>query len=296
MSDPRCPAHRSPPDPDLATTPAPELELRYRSVSGATPPRRIRLEIPGWAGQRVSGEGAAAQPWHCQPFAEGATHGLELVYPYRSECRVENHGGTLRFVGDLAAEVDGVELPHPFGVFAPGFYGMTTALDLMPPPGYALRLGPHPRYFTDETGQVPLALPGHLQRFWPRQFFAVFRAPPEGSVHVFRPGEPYAQLLLVPAGETYRVMPMEPELERERATEDRQVTLLTYFLAKRLWRSDTQHWFDDKYKQLLRIFRRGGRAAVSRHLQSVEDRVAFRPKPPQTDASSEASQSSPSAP
>jgi hypothetical protein len=250
------------------------LPLRYRTEYGAPPPRRIKLQIPGWAGPSTrSGDGAPAQPWHCQPFVEGATYGLELVYPYRSECAVVSEGGAIRFEGGLAAEMEEAKLPHPFGTFAAAHYGMATALDLFPPPGYALRLGPHPRYFTDATGDVPLALPGHLQRFWPRQFFAVFRAPPEGTVHVFRPGEPYAQLLVVPADQTYEVRPMEPERAADRARQDRQVTLFAYFLAKHLWRSDMGNWFDDKYKQLLRLFRRDGLDAVRDHLQAVEDRM-----------------------
>ncbi len=276
MSDP----HSSDtPDSDVRTAPAPELELRYRSGYGAPPPRRIRLEMPGWAGHSTAhGDGAPAQPWHCRPFVEGATYGMELVYPYRSECRVHNEDGAIRFEGGLDAELEQAGAPHPFGVFAAGHYGMATALDLLPPPGYALRLGPHPRYFTELSGDVPLALPGHLQRFWPRQFFAVFRAPPQGSVHVFRPGEPYAQLLLVPAAETYRVEPMEAEAAQDRARQERQVTLFAFLLSKRIWKSDAGYWFDDKYKQLLRLFRRGGQDAVRRRLQEVEDRATPKPR------------------
>lgn len=257
-----------------------ELELRWRTGYDAPPPRRIRLEIPGWAGPSTAhGDGAPAQPWHCRPFVEGATHGVELVYPYRSECLVENDGGTVRFTGGLAAEMEAAGLPHPFGVFAAGHYGMATALDLLPPPGYSLRLEPHPRFFTDLTDRVPLAVCGQLQQFWPRQFFAVFRAPRPGGAHVFRPGEPYAQLLLVRAGQSYRVRPMEPEVAGERALRDKQITTLGFLLSKRIWRSNTGHWFDDKYKQLLRIFRRGGHDAVAARLQSVADRATPKPRP-----------------
>ncbi|HEX5725449.1 MAG TPA: hypothetical protein VFX98_08280, partial [Longimicrobiaceae bacterium] len=102
-------------DPDVRAAPPPPLALRYRTVYGAPPPRRIRLEIPGWAGPSDAyGDGAPAQPWHCQPFVEGATYGLELVYPYRSECRVHNEDGTLRFEGGaLAEEMQSAGLPHP---------------------------------------------------------------------------------------------------------------------------------------------------------------------------------------
>lgn len=267
-----------PADPEEDGAAPRELELRWRTGYDAPPPRRIRLEIPGWAGRASrSADGAEAQPWHCRPFAEGASYGLELVYPYRSECRVVNDGGAVRFDGALGEEMQAAGLPHPFGSFAAGHYGMATALDLLPPPGYALRLGPHPRFFTDTTGDVPLALPGHLQRFWPRQFFAVFRAPPPGAAHVFRAGEPYAQLLLVPVDETIRVVALEPEQAADRARQDRQVALFAWLLAGRLWQSDRGNWFDDKYKRLLRLFRRGGTDAVRERLQAVEDRVSRPP-------------------
>ncbi len=265
---------RQPSDTSEAAEPA-TLTVQYRSTYGAEPPRRIRLEIPGWSGSSTAhGDGAAAMPWHCQPFVEGSTYGLELIYPYRSECIVRNIDGKVSFDGPLTEARQKEELSHPFGVFAHGHYGMATALDLLPPPGYALRLGPHPRYFTDSKGDVPLALPGHLQRFWPNQFFAVFKAPPAGTSHVFRPGEAYAQLLIVPTTQTYRAEPMPADLVASRELEETQVGTLRYMLAKHIWQSDTGNWFDDMYKQLLRIFRQGGRAAVSAHLQDVENRVA----------------------
>ena len=122
-------------------------------------------------------------------------------------------------------------LPHPFGVFPAGHYSTASALDLLPPPGYALRLEPHPRFFTDQSGEVPLAVAGHLQRFWPRQFFAMFKAPTAaGLVHVFRPGEPYGQMLVVPTDLQYRAEPMDEFLAADRAKQDRQ----TYQLGHRL--------------------------------------------------------------
>lgn len=262
-----------------ATAPPSAITLRYRTEFGAPPPRRIHLEIPGWSGDPTRpGDGSPALPWHCRPFVEGSTYGLELVYPYPNECHVHNDGGRLRFEGGVGEAMREAGLPHPFDTFAAGHYGMATALDLLPPDGHALRLGPHPRYFTDRVGDVPLAVPGHLQRFWPRQFFAVFKAPAPGTVHVFRPGEAYAQLLVVPTDQAYVVEPMEPAVAAERARQDRQVNALTYFLSKRLWQSDRGHWFNDRYKQLLRVFRRGGDHAVRQHLDAVEARIS--PKPP----------------
>src|SRR5690349_15686445 len=83
------------------------LTLRYRTVYGAPPPRRIRLDVPGWAGiSTAHGEGAPAQPWHCQPFVDGATYGLELLYPYPGECTVRNEEGGISFHGPLAAMME----------------------------------------------------------------------------------------------------------------------------------------------------------------------------------------------
>ena len=101
----------------------------------------------------------------------------------------------------------------------------------------------------------------------------MFKAPSRGT-HVFPPGEPYAQLLIVPTTQTYRTEPMPPELVAAREREETQVGTHRDLRAKHIWQSDTGNWFDDMYKQLLRIFRQGGRAAVSAHLQDVDNRVA----------------------
>lgn len=105
----------------------PPIEVRYRSGYNAPPPRRIRLEIPGWSGHSTDhGDGAPAMPWHCQPFVDGSTYGLELIYPYKSECRVINESGTVRFEGPLEDEAKAAGMPHPFEVFARSHYGMAT--------------------------------------------------------------------------------------------------------------------------------------------------------------------------
>ena len=256
-----------------------ELEVRYRALPQALPPRRIKLAVPGWAGESSAhGEGSPAQPWHCQPFVDGSTCGLELLYPFRTECRVTRDGDGLRFEGDFGDELSSLQPgtapgASPFAAFAAHHYGLSSLLDVVPPPGYALRLEPHPRFFTDTTGEVPIAVPGHLQRFWPRKFFVVFKAPPPGAVHVFRQGEPYAQLLLVPTQLSYRLQPMEPEQAEERDRQERQIGTLGWLLSKHIWRSSAGLWFDDKYKQLLRVFRASGLAGVRDLLDRTEQRA-----------------------
>jgi len=268
------PRPTGPPPPD-ASEPV-RIELSYRAWNQAQPPRRIKLGIPGWAGEDTpAADGAQPQPWHCRPFVDAASYGIELVYGFETECRVtRGEDGAIRFDGDFSGEIArakgaGQDLVVPFGTFAPHHYGMTSALDVMPPPGHVLRIEPHPRFFTDMTGTVPAAVPGHIERFWPRMFFVVFKSPAVGETHVFRPGEPFAQLLVVPAQATYALSPMPEEQAEDRRTQDRQMTSLGYLLAKNLWHAGNGYWFDDKYKQLLRIYRAGGLDGVREHLRQV---------------------------
>jgi len=268
------PRPSGPPPPDAGESV--RLELSYRVLNPALPPRRVKLGIPGWAGDDVPAEdGAKPQPWHCKPFIDAASYGIELVYGFETECRVTSGaGGSIHFEGDFTAEIErgnesGQKMTHPFGVFAPHHYGMTAGVDLMPPQGHVLRIEPHPRFFTDRTGEVPCAVPGHLERFWPRMFFVVFKAPAPGQTHVFRLGEPFAQALVVPAQVTYGLEAMEPEQVLDRKTQDRQMTATGFLLAKHIWNADSGLMFDDKYKQLLRIFRAGGMEGVRNHLRQV---------------------------
>ncbi|HYH79409.1 MAG TPA: hypothetical protein VEX86_06420, partial [Longimicrobium sp.] len=175
------------PPPDDAVEPV-RIELGYRAWNQAQPPRRIKLSIPGWAGDDVpAADGARPQPWHCRPFVDAASYGVELVYGFETECRVNRDaGGEIHFDGDFSGEIArakeaGQEFAIPFGTFAPHHYGMTSALDVMPPPGHVLRIEPHPRFFTDTTGTVAAAVPGHIERFWPRMFFVVFKSPAPGE-------------------------------------------------------------------------------------------------------------------
>ena len=63
-----------------------------------------------------------------------------------------------------------------------------------------MRTEPHPRFYADTTDTVPVAVPALLRtEWWPMISFMVFKAPPEGCVHIFRPGEPMMQILILPA-------------------------------------------------------------------------------------------------
>lgn len=214
-------------------------------------------------------------PWHCQPFVEAATYGLELVYPYQNECRVYNDDGRPGFEAssELEAELQSYGKKVPFDTLSPSFYGMGTWLDLLAPDDFSLRLETHPRFYTSRNDDVPIAVPGHLQPFWPRQFFAIFRTPSPGHVHVFRPGEAYAQLIVMPTKMSYKLIPMDRDTSEERFKEDSRIDRYRYLMVKHLWKSSTGMYFDDLYKQLSRLFRKGGRSEVAKYLQATEGRV-----------------------
>jgi hypothetical protein len=251
------------------------LTILFRSPFPALPPRAIKLPIPGWAGKNhLRCEGAETQPWHCQPFVDGATYGLELIYPFKSECRVRKWRKSIVFEADFSKEpnwvVDSDGRPYvPFSAFAPGHYGMTTCLDIQAPRDHFLRIEPHPRYYSEQSNEVPLAVPAHIERFWPQILFAVFKSPVSGQAHVFREGEPYAQILVLPRNRRYVAKEMSLEESRQRSKRDHKIAQAANFLATHLWRAKSGDCFDDKYRRLNRVFREGGLAAVNKLIDTA---------------------------
>lgn len=225
------------------------MEIKYRlgEENNPQPPRKIKLQIPGWSGEdRRHCDGAKAQPWHCQPFIEGNTYGCELIYSMPEECRV-------RFDGEI-------QIDQPWmNTFAEGHYGYCGHIDIQVPENYALRLEPHPRYFTDTTGTVPLCVPGHLQTtWWPRQFFIVFKAPWPGQEHIFRPGEPYCQFLVVPKKADYQLKEMTEQEAKKRWRHEAIVSTMDGQIGEKWWTSNRDHTFNDKYQSMSRAYNKGG--------------------------------------
>jgi Flp pilus assembly protein TadD len=247
-----------------------QIDLKYRAYGKGLPPRPIRLEIPGWAGDASKMEnGSVPQPWHCNPFVEGSTYGIELVYPYVTECHVINDGGNVRIEWDFARERDAGVSGGEFVQFAPDHYGFNTSLDLQAPPGHVLRLEPHPRYFTDKTGTVPLAMIGNLQtEWWPKVFFVAFTAPPAGGRHIFRAGEPYAQIIVVPERASYRINPMTTEESQERLALESALSGAKHHIAGHTWRDHRGQSFNNAYKLLTRVFHTEGAEGVK---QAIRD-------------------------
>lgn len=253
------------------------LEIKYRTWYKGVPPRPIKLQIPGWGGEaNQHTNGDKPQPWHCVPFVEGNTYGLELCYPFDSECRVTLEAGKPIFSGDFSKEQ--VDLPNltlpPFSSFSPGHFGMTSALDIKVPEGYVLRTETHPRFYTDETGTVPCCLPGHLQtEWWPRIFFVVFKNPYPGQTIIFRKGEPYGQILIVPKKIIYDIKQMTDAEISERTSNETKIDQYAKQICKNDWHDHKCQNFDDKYKVLSRTFAKGGQIAIDKLMQSAAKKL-----------------------
>jgi len=253
-----------------------DIEVQWRSWYKGEPPRPIRLQIPGWAGNSHDHkEGCPPQPWHCPPFVAGSTYGLELIYPFENECHVVRENGKIIFKGNFLDESPWADnnAEPPFSAFAPDHYGFTSSIDIKPPPGYAIRLEPHPRFFTDQTGTVPIGVPGHLQEWWGRIFFVAFKAPYEGQTHIFRKGEPYAQILIVPQKINYNITKMSDEEAHKRADQEISISRLgSDFIANHCWKDHLGHKFDDKYKVLSAAFAKDGQAGIDKTIQEAKEK------------------------
>lgn len=240
-----------------------KIDVRWRTNHKGLPPRPIKLQIPGWSGHDTNhGDGAVPQPWHCPPFVDGSTYGLELLYPFDAECSVSVQNGELRIEGDFGPEMGASVKDRPTG-FAPNHYGFTSSLDLQVPEDMVVRVEPHPRYYTDSTGTCPCPVPGHIHpAFWPQVFFVVFKAPWPGQTHVLRKGEPYAQILIVPRRLAYEVVPITPDEARRRETKSGLISECGDRIARHRWVDASGHRFNDKYKVLQSAFLKRGAEGV----------------------------------
>lgn len=244
-----------------------KLEIRYRLEGKALPPRPIKVAIGGWGGSAAmkKEDGSQPEPWHCPLFTEGCTHGVELLYQYETECHIVNEGGRVRIEWDREKEPGGGTSPSDFTLSVPQpstDYLFATSMDLQAPAGYVLRTETHPRFFRDHTGTVPAAFHGHVQsEWWPKRLFIVFKIPEPGQRHIFRKGEPYAQVLFIPRDE-YVLRPMnEEELAGRRKLEE-EIKFCKSLIAKNVWNSASGVAFNDHYKVLSRAYEQEGIAGV----------------------------------
>ena len=253
-----------------------KIIVKYRSWYKGVPPKPIKLTIPGWAGDSHDHtDGARPQPWHCPPFVEGSTYGLELLYPFDTECEVSIKEGKLVFAGDWEQESKeaGIKLP-PFMSFAPGHFGFTSSLDIQAPSDYVIRLEPHPPYYTDETYTCPLAIAGNIQtEWWSRIFFVVFKSPAPGQRYIFRKNEPYAQILVVPKKISYEIKEMTPAEKEFRGKLEQKISKYGQYFVKNKWVDHIGHTFDDKYKILRSIYDKDGLAGVTNFLNNIIEKT-----------------------
>ncbi len=146
----------------------------------------------------------------------------------------------------------GVQWP-PFRNFGENFYTYQLLLDLKVEKGLAIRTEPHPRFYTDRSGTVPIAVPALVRNWWPMLFFCVFKAPAEGCTHVFRTGEPFAQIIVIPEESLFNLEPMTEEEAAERELQSRRIHANRQKLAAGTeWASTTDTVFDGTYRHLHR--------------------------------------------
>jgi hypothetical protein len=229
--------------------------VKYRLFEPRLGPRRTKLEMPGWAGKpEPRRDGSHEYAWHCLPFTEGAQYGIELFYPFDNELRVTRCDGQLRFDGDFGADPGtGLQWP-PFRSFGDNFYTYQILIDLKVSDDMAVLTLPHPRLYTDPTDSVPIAVPALLRTsWWPMISFVVFKSPPEGRTHLFKPGEPFMQMLFVPAESDFELLEMNEEEAAEREVRGRRIHASRDTLSKDTWwTSSTNTVFDGTYRHLLR--------------------------------------------
>ena len=252
--------------------------IKYSTTSGALPPRRTKLEVPGWGGDVTQKmvNGSVVQPWHCQPFVEGNTYGLELIYQHEQECHIVNDDGAVRIEWDFYKEpgdVTGGEFVTFFPKEASRQYLFSTRIDLVAPPDHVARIEPHPRFFTDTTGTVPAAIIANVQtEWWSKWFFVVFKAPAPGERHVFRKGEPFAQVIFVPRRVQYDVVPMTAAEEAERRLSAERVDVARNEIATNFWLNSAGAEQGNYYKVLSAAFSREGHDGVERVINEAHER------------------------
>ena len=70
------------------------------------------------------------------------------------------------FVGDFGPPPEGDLLWPPFRSFGRDFYTYQLLLDLKVGKDFAVRTEPHPRFYTDTSDTVPIAVPALLRTGW----------------------------------------------------------------------------------------------------------------------------------
>jgi hypothetical protein len=243
-----------------------QIDIQYRTWLHGVPPKRIKLDVGGWAGDNTW---KIPQGWHCKPYADANTYGLDLIYPWKTTCTVScDDKGVCHFEGDFTAEKPDYLSKDwsPFAAFAPFHFGYISMIDLKVPEGQNLMVLPHPRVFSCKDGSTPVAVPGQLEMdWWPEIFFIVFKAPLQNTKYVFKEGDSIAQFIVVPRNIKYNITPMDKEEATARAQRQHNLEKFWHRLCNRVYYSQKEDdFFDNKYKVLSAIAKKDGNETVEK--------------------------------
>jgi tetratricopeptide (TPR) repeat protein len=191
---------------------------------------------------------------------------------------VVNDGDGVRFEFDYAHEPGGILSGGEFIFFnssgPPDFYLFNTRIDVQSPGGHVIRTEPHPRFFTDRTQTVPAAVIGHVQSEWyPRKLFVVFKTPAAGTRHIFRKGEPFAQIIFVLQRVTYDMQAFDEDEQRQRRELETAIESSRSLIATNEWKNPTGAKFNDHYKVLARAFKDEGMSGVQHAVDEALQRL-----------------------
>jgi hypothetical protein len=88
-------------------------------------------------------------------------------------------------------------------------------------------------------------MPALLRHWWPMMSFIVFKSPAEGRTHIFKPGEPFMQIIIIPAEANFDLIEMGEEEAAERELQSRRIHESRATLgADSQWISSTNTVFD----------------------------------------------------
>jgi hypothetical protein len=234
------------------------LEIIVRRARDTVPlPRKISLEVPGFAGENRRYE--VPQAWQCKPWVDANSIGIELYWGIKTDVVIESKDGTTAIIGGDYARETGSK--NTISQFAPGHYGINTSCQLVMPQGWGGLILPHPRWFMDPFHTtLPYITPGLIEfDWWPRLFFVVAQVPPPGVHHVYRYGEPFCQVVPVPVATTLKVRECTAEERARYQEQDRFIGQHYNALSTHVWKAASGKQFGNIYKVLAAEFRKQGR-------------------------------------
>jgi len=95
------------------------------------------------------------------------------------------------------------------------------------------------------------------------------------ETHIFKSGDPYAQILIIPKKPTYEIKEMNESEKQYRKTIDEKIHNSNTTLSKHVWRDNNGKLFDDKYKQLQIAYNKEGMAGIEK---LIEEKVFYKKK------------------